>query len=136
MIDNIINTVGAVLVLIILDTLLGIILSVKAREFDIRELPRFLQTAVLPYVGGLILLGVAAIFAGQYGPQVAAIFFAAAAFTAAKFLTEIYDKSKQIFGELEIPDEYIYFDMSDLKHDLIIEIKKAIIEIMEKKTTA
>lgn len=44
------------LIAIIGDTLLGWILAFVKGEFDIRQAPRFLQTAILPYVGSLLIM--------------------------------------------------------------------------------
>lgn len=130
---GIFTSLGAILAIITLHTLLGIILSIKAVKFDVRKLPQFLATNVLPYMGGLLVLALAVLFAGEYSVQIAAIFYAAAAATATKFIAEIKDKVVQIFGEIKLSAaDNDYIDFSDT---LIIEIKKAIIEIMEKKTT-
>jgi uncharacterized membrane protein YfcA len=88
-----------VLAIIALDTVLGILASLKQGEFDWRELPRFLQTAILPYIGGLLLLGLVSMLSNE----VAAIFYAAAAATTAKFLAEIKDKVVVLFGREALP---------------------------------
>lgn len=96
------TALGAILVIILLDTLLGVILSIKAKAFDVRKLPQFLATNLLPYGGGLLCLALAGCIAGDYSIQILAIFYAAAAAAAAKFLAEIKDKVVQIFGEIEV----------------------------------
>lgn len=88
-----------VLAIITLDTLLGILVSLKQGEFNWRELPRFMQTAILPYVGGLLLLGLVSMLS----PEIASIFYAAAAATTAKFLAEIKDKIVLLFGREALP---------------------------------
>lgn len=88
-----------VLAIITLDTVLGILASLKQGEFDWRELPRFLQTAILPYIGGLLLLGLVSMLSNE----VAAIFYAAVAATAAKFLAEVKDKVVVLFGREALP---------------------------------
>ena len=88
-----------VLAIITLDTLLGILVSLKQGEFNFRELPRFLQTAILPFVGGLLLLGLVSMLS----PEIAAIFYAAVAATAAKFLAEVKDKVVILFGREALP---------------------------------
>jgi hypothetical protein len=132
MTTGILTTLGVVLVLILLDSLLGIILSIKARIFNVRKLPQFLATNLLPYVGGLLVLALATYVAGDYSAQVAAIFFAAAAATAAKFLTEIKDKVAQIFGKLYIPDSVNIKNPETLDINTIID---KIVEAMRKSTT-
>lgn len=122
---------GAILAIILLDALLGVILSIRAGTFNVRKLPQFLATNVFPFAGGLFVLALAVLFAGDYGPQIAAIFYAAAAAAVAKFIAEIKDKVVQIFGQIELPEE----TPVNINDTLIIEIKKAIIEILEKKTT-
>lgn len=131
MTTGILTTLGAMLALILLDTLLGIILSIKATTFNVRKLPQFLATNLLPYVGGLIVLALAVYVAGDYTAQIAAIFFAAAAVTAAKFITEIKDKATQIFGEIDVT----IGDSAAFNDDLINKFKQAVIEAMQKTTT-
>ena len=86
-------TLGTVLGMIVLDTLLGIIVSISKKEFDVRQLPRFLQTSILPYVGGLTIL---AIF--SYNDTIKPLFYAAATATTAKYIAEIKDKISKMFG--------------------------------------
>lgn len=128
---TILTALGAILAIVLLDMLLGVILSIRAGTFDVRRLPQFLATNVFPFVGGLCVLGAATLFAGDYSMQIAAIFYAAVAATIAKFIAEIKDKVIQIFGQIEMLEDAPI----NLNDTLIIEIKKAIIEIMEKKTT-
>jgi hypothetical protein len=86
-------TLGTVLGIIMLDTLLGIITSISNKQFDIRKLPQFLQTSILPYVGGLTIL---ALF--SYDSTIKPLFYAAATATTAKYIAEIKDKISNIFG--------------------------------------
>lgn len=86
-------TLGTVLGIIVLDTLLGIINAISQKQFDIRKLPQFLQTSILPYIGGLAIL---AVF--SYDGTIKPLFYAAAAATTAKYLAEIKDKLVKIFG--------------------------------------
>jgi hypothetical protein len=88
-----------VLAIIALDTVLGVLVSLKQGQFNFRELPRFLQTAILPFVGGLLLLGLVSMLS----PEIAAIFYAAVAATGAKFLAEIKDKVVILFGREALP---------------------------------
>lgn len=44
------------LIAIVGDTLIGWLMAFIKGEFDIREAPRFLQTAILPYVGSLLIV--------------------------------------------------------------------------------
>lgn len=81
--------------LILIDTVLGVLRAVKLEEFDFRKLPKFLATSIVPYIGGLIVLGLAAQFIGAPFVQV---FYGAVAAVSAKFLLEMKDKVKQLFG--------------------------------------
>ncbi len=56
------------LIAIIADTLLGWLFAFIKGEFDIREAPRFLQTAILPYVGSLLIVAVLAYLDSVYMP--------------------------------------------------------------------
>lgn len=132
MVMPIFAALGAILVIILLDTLLGIILSIRAGTFNVRKLPQFLATNLLPFGGALLLLGLAACIAGEYSTQLLALFYAAAAATAAKFIAEIKDKTVQIFGEIDVVVDN-YMDFNDT---LVNRIREAIIEVMQKQFTA
>jgi len=56
------------LIAIIGDTLLGWVLAFVNGEFDIREAPRFLQTAILPYIGSLLIVAALAYLDPSYMP--------------------------------------------------------------------
>ena len=56
------------LIAIVADTLLGWLFALVKGEFDIREAPRFLQTAILPYVGSLLIVAVLAYLDSVYMP--------------------------------------------------------------------
>ena len=55
------------------DTLLGWLFAFIKGEFDIRQAPRFLQTAVLPYVGSLMIVAGLAYIDPAYMPVFIAI---------------------------------------------------------------
>lgn len=81
---------------IMADTLLGWIFAFIRGEFDIREAPRFLQTAVLPYMGSLLIVAGLAYLDPQYMP----VFIIVTGIITAKFGVEaIKDK---ILGNLNI----------------------------------
>lgn len=84
---------------ILIDTLFGIFNAIKQGEFDIRELPRFLATSLFPYVGGLLVL---ALVAQYVGPPFEYLFYAVALAVLAKYVAEITDKLKSLFG-IELP---------------------------------
>lgn len=86
-----------VVVAIVIDVLLGAIKAAKADydSFDFRKLPKFLATGVLPYVGGLGILALAAEFVGDV---FVGLFYPAAAAVTIKYVAEIKDKLIAIFG--------------------------------------
>ena len=83
-----------VVVAIILDTLFGLIKAFKGGDFDFKLLPKFLATGILPYVGALVLLAMAAEFIGAPYRE---LFYMAAVAVLAKYLIEIKDKILIIF---------------------------------------
>ena len=77
------------LIAIVADTLLGWIFAFIKGEFDIRESPRFLQTAVLPYIGSLLIVAGLAYLEPSYMP----VFIIVTGIITAKFGMEaIKDK--------------------------------------------
>ena len=84
-----------VLAAILVKTCFGIILAIKEKEFDVRKLPQFLATNVVPYIGGMAILAYVAHLAG--GPF-GYLFYAVALAVLAKYLAEIKDKVQQLFG--------------------------------------
>ncbi|NLW92896.1 MAG: hypothetical protein GXY34_15005 [Syntrophomonadaceae bacterium] len=83
------------LTMIVLDTLLGILIAAKKREFSISKLPQFLATNVFPYIGGLLVLaGI-----GYAISDMAYLFYAAAGMVTVKFSKEaLLDKVRVLFG--------------------------------------
>lgn len=96
----VVSALEAVLGLILVDTVLGILLSIKQGQFDFRKLPQFLAKNVLPYVGGLLILGLAA----SFSVEISALYYASATAASAKFLIDVKDKIVQIFGKGAIND--------------------------------
>lgn len=83
--------------MILADTVLGILRTFKPDQlnFDFRILPKFLAENVFPYIGGLLILAVAASFMeAVFG----VVFYGAAATVFVKYLTEIKDKVLDLFG--------------------------------------
>ncbi len=79
---------------ILINMAFGVARAAKLGEFDVKRLPQFLADHVLPYVGGLVLLAVAAEFLGEpfaylYYPTVAAVL--------AKYAAEIKSKIQDIY---------------------------------------
>ncbi|MGE5455472.1 MAG: hypothetical protein ACM3O9_09770 [Methylocystaceae bacterium] len=98
--QKVLTTLLSVLTLILVDTLLGILASIKVGKFNLRKLPQFLSRNVLPYVGGLLVLGLTA----GLSTELAACFYTAAGATGAKFILEVKDKVVVIFGSIEYPN--------------------------------
>ncbi len=77
------------LIAIVGDTLLGWLFAFIKGEFDIRKAPQFLQTAILPYVGSLLIVAVLAYLDPAYMP----VFIVITGLITAKFGIEaIKDK--------------------------------------------
>jgi len=77
-----------VMSLIGVDTILGILIHIKNGDFDIRKVPNFLKTEVLPYAGGLVVLGFVAEHVGLYRE----IFYVVSFSLGSRYLAFIYDK--------------------------------------------
>ena len=88
------NTLIVIAVAIVVDALFGILLAIKKHELDIREIPKFIATGILPYIGGAGILALAAYVAGSPFEE---LFFVAAAAITAKYLVEIKDKVSALF---------------------------------------
>ena len=84
-----------VLAAILVNTLLGVFMAVKEGTFDVRVLPMFLATSVLPYVGGLIVL---ALVAGFVGAPFVVMFYAVALAVLLMYVAKIKDKVNALFG--------------------------------------
>lgn len=84
-----------VLAAIFVKTFFAVILAIKAGEFDVRILPQFLATNVVPYIGGMAILAfVTHLVGGPFGY----LFYAVALAVLAKYLAEIKDKVYELFG--------------------------------------
>jgi len=98
MAPKVLTALGSALGLILLDFVLGVLLSLKQCQFDVRKLPQCLQTGVLPYVGALTFL---ALFVG-ISPGLEALFFACTAAVAVKYLADLKDKLGEIFTGIQL----------------------------------
>jgi len=87
-----------VTVLIAVNLLLGIVTAIRERQFDWLQLPAFLRTAVIPVLGGLVVLAAGAVVV----PEIEALYFAAAAAAGAKYLKDITDKVTALFGPVDV----------------------------------
>ena len=83
-----------VLGLVLADFVLGVTVAIIQKQFDVRKLPDFIRTGVLPYVVPLIVL---AAMAGS-NASLQAVFFTSAAALTAKFIADIKDKLVSLFG--------------------------------------
>lgn len=91
---GVLYSLGIVAAVIAADTLFGVILGVKNKQFEFRRLPQFVATGVLPYLGGLLILA----GLGYVVPAVGGLYYVSAAFIAAKYLGELVEKIKAVFG--------------------------------------
>ena len=91
------DAVIIVVTAILLDTVIGILLTFKKDEekFDVRKLPQFVSTNIFPYVGGLAVLAIVAEYIGQ---PYDTMFFPIAVAVLVKYVAEIKDKLKKLFG--------------------------------------
>ncbi len=101
----IIKSLLFILVLIILDTIFGILISVKESKFDFGVLPQFLITNIFPYMGGLIVLALLSVYLSMIdsdiGTVLEGLYYTAAATVGLKFSKEaLIDKIKQLFSPL------------------------------------
>lgn len=94
--QGVVYTLLVVVGLIVIDTIFGVLKAIASRSFDARLLADYLKTGVLPYIGGLAILGAGALYVQ---PEVMGAVFAASAIAAiVKFGTDIYDKAVGMFG--------------------------------------
>ena len=90
-------SLGTVIALIAIDTLMGWIIAFSKGEFDLRLAPQFLKTKVLPYVGPLVLLAIGAMSL----EVIKAIYYPAALAATGAFGADIKDKLIGVFGKIE-----------------------------------
>ena len=92
--NTILNSLIISLVLILTDALMGIFLSIKGKTFDIRVMPQFLKTNLLPYIGGLLIIGIGANYISELMP----VFLTCVSLVSIKFGIEIIkDKVIKLF---------------------------------------
>ena len=91
-------TLETVLGLILADFIFGVLLSLRNGNFSFSKLPRFVETSLVPYIGGLLVL---ALFS-NVNAELSALFFTIAATITAKFLADIVAKAGQLFNGLQI----------------------------------
>lgn len=85
---------------ILSDALIGWILALTKGEFDIRLIPRFLQTSIFPYIGVLLVLAMVTVIDPNYKP----VFYFICTIVTAKFGVEaMKDKLTQFFKPANEP---------------------------------
>ncbi|TGE33307.1 hypothetical protein [Desulfosporosinus sp. Sb-LF] len=92
------TTLLAVLSLILADSVFGVLVSLRNGDFNLSKLPRFVETSLLPYIGGLLVL---ALFSYS-NTALGALFFTTTTTVTAKFLADIVTKATQLFSGIQI----------------------------------
>lgn len=100
-IDNsIILGIKICLIAILGDAMIGWLIAYLKGEFDIRKVPQFLKTNILPYIGSLFILGLLATLDSIYLP----VFAGVVIFITGKFSIEaLKDKVYDYFKSLTTP---------------------------------
>jgi hypothetical protein len=96
MAPKVLTALGSATGLIFANLILGVLLAMKTKTFDVRKLPQFLEANFVPYIGGLLIL---ALFSGM-DQTLSVLFLAVAAAVHLKFLADIKDQVVQLFGDL------------------------------------
>jgi len=91
-------TLSTVLGLVLADFILGVLDSFRSGTFKLSKLAQFMETGLVPYVGGLLVL---AIFSSA-NATLSVLFFSIAATVTAKFLADITTKVGQLFSGVSI----------------------------------
>jgi len=99
--DQMVQAILTVVGLIALDTVLGWIKAVVNREWDWKKVCQFLQTSVLPYVGGLLALAVLALLQPD---GMMPVFFASIAATDVKMIADIVKKINEFGVPVQKPE--------------------------------
>ncbi|HBC94317.1 MAG TPA: hypothetical protein DCZ10_15820 [Pelotomaculum sp.] len=82
------------------DAALGWLFAFSQGSFDIREVPRFLRTNLLPYMGALVITALLSLLGDDYK----AVFFVVTAIVTAKFGVEaLKDKLVRYFKPTSEP---------------------------------
>jgi len=89
-----------ILIAIAVDTLLGIFISLKEKTFDWGKLCKFFVSGVLPYIGGILILALAAQLVNLYFME---LFFAVGSIIVIKYGGEIIIKIQTLFGIMKFP---------------------------------
>lgn len=95
---KVLATLGTVLGIILADFVFGILVSLRNGNFQVSKLPQFVETSLIPYIGGLLAL---ALFS-NVNAELGALFFTIAATITVKFLADITTKVTQLFSGIQI----------------------------------
>lgn len=98
MAPKVLVALGTVLSLILADFVLGVLVAMRQGEFKFGKIAQFVQTSLIPYMGGLLVL---ALFSNS-NTELSALFFTIAATITAKFIADIANKASTLFGGLNI----------------------------------
>jgi len=78
---------------IMIDFIMGVLISIKDKTFSVNKLPQFLASNIFPYAGGLTVVALLAI----YVPELNYLFYAGIGFVTLKFSKEaLIDKLKRL----------------------------------------
>jgi len=81
--------------IIMLDFILGVLISRKKETFDVGLLPKFIATNLFPYVGGLVVLALLSV----YLAQMEYLYYTAVGLVTLKFSKEaLLDKITELFS--------------------------------------
>lgn len=90
----ILNSLVVILLIIVLDFLMGVLTSIKNKTFDFCKMPQFVATNIFPYVGGLCVIALMAI----YVTEMEYLYYTAAGLVGLKFSKEaLIDKMVVLF---------------------------------------
>ncbi|MHB1654115.1 MAG: hypothetical protein ACYCVD_16815 [Desulfitobacteriaceae bacterium] len=95
---KVLATLGTVLSLVLADFVFGVLVSLRNGNFSLSKLPQFVETSLIPYIGGLLVL---ALFSNA-NTELRALFFTIAATITVKFLADITTKVTQLFSGIQI----------------------------------
>lgn len=96
--QKVVATLGTVLSLVLVDFVFGVLASLRNGNFSLSKLPQFVETSLIPYIGGLLAL---ALFSNT-NAELGALFFTIAATITVKFLVDITTKATQLFSGIQI----------------------------------
>ena len=90
----ILNSLVVILLIIVLDFLMGVLTSIKNKTFKFSKMPQFVATNIFPYVGGLCVIALMAI----YVTEMEYLYYTAAGLVGLKFSKEaLVDKMIVLF---------------------------------------